>query len=125
MTEKISAVLYSERIVYIGASGPPSMRNIWIPSYNIIISSSGQIFQGQNASPYLSMQEQLDDIEQYGLGQYYIDNIVDPKPEDILLDRTIAEKAIKILEKQNAQKELQEQLKNEQKEFITEIPFCL
>jgi hypothetical protein len=125
MTEKISAVLYSEKIVYIGASGPPSVRNIWIPSYNIIIDSSGQVYRGRNEIPYRCVQEQLDDIEQHGLGRYYIDNIVDPKPEDILLDRTIVEKALQILAKQNSQKELQEQLKNEQKEFITEIPFCL
>lgn len=120
MSEKISAILYNEKMNYLGASGPPFVRNIWIPSYNLIIMPSGHI-RHRDGTPFRFVQEQKDDIQKHGLGQYYIDNIVDPKIEEIQVDKNFADKALEIFMRQNQQKEAENQLKNVQTEFITEF----
>lgn len=110
---KIPAVLYSERIVYISAWGPPTVRNLWVPSYNIIISGGGNVYK-TSKKPYQTIDEQQAFIEEHQLSN---GKITDPQVCEIQIEKEPVEEACKIL----AEKERLEALTEQNNEKMAKL----
>lgn len=117
--EKIPAVLYTKKIYYISSYGPPTMTSLWIPSYELSISLTGDRIHKVTKKPFQTVEEQKATIEKYQLSG---EEITDPKVQEILIDKEVAEKAREILDEEDRIESLKKQNNEKLKDLALQIP---